>query len=516
MTSTAAPRGRSRLRSLGLPVALFVAVAAYALLMAPSVSLWNDEAITLSAADRSPSQLWGLLQRVDAVHGAYYAFMTGWTELFGASPLAARLPSALAAAGTALGVLFLTKLVASSATAYTAAIVCATLPRMTWAGIEARPFVFSALIATWATWALVRAVHGSRAARWVLYGGLAALGILVNIYLVLLVAAHLVTVLVVARRERNVIVGFLVAGAAAGLATAPLLLLARAQQGQLGSSGDRGVLSILRKVIVNQLFLGETPSAVAAAPWFTRAWQVAAIVAAALGLCAIVLALIRRAAPGDDKRWVLAIAVPWLVLPTVVIAGYAIAIAPLYQPRYLTFAAPAGAMLIAAGLRSLGRRWYATLAVVVYVLAVLVVFASQRIPFAKSGSDWGAVARIVAENAESGDAVYFAPRSSGASEDGLVTHTTRRIEAAYPDAFAHLDDVTLQQTGAETNTFDGFSRTLDAAQSELDSHARVWAVFSKKAADDVYDSDDELLRALGYTGEIRWSGPSTVVVEYTR
>jgi mannosyltransferase len=481
--------------------------------MSASVSLWTDEAVTISAADRTLGELWALIQRIDAVHGLYYAFMNVWVDLFGASPLSLRLPSAIAAGATALGVYVLAGTVGSPRTAVLAGIVAATLPRLTWGGIEARPFIFSALAATWATVVLVQAIRRRTAVAWLIYGAVALVGVAINIYLTMLVAAHAITVLMMARRDKRAVVGFFVTSGCVAVTAVPLLLLVRSQQAQLGGNGDRSPLSIARKILVNQFFLGETPAPAATSDAFTRAWQLAAIVACCLGLAAMMLALVRRGAVGDSKAEILALAVPWIVIPTALVAMYAIVVAPIYQPRYFTFTAPAAALLIAAGLRTLSRRWYTLAGIVLYACAVLVVYASQRVPFAKSGSDWSAASHAVEELRQPDDAVYFAPRYAG---DETVTLTTRRIAQSYPAAFEGLTDTTLEETGAETASLDGHSRTLTDVAPDLASHDRVWALYNSKAPSEVFDESARIFAESGFTPSVQWDGPSTLVVLYAK
>lgn len=514
MTPPAARSARDVWRR-GLPGAVVFATATIlALLFAPSVSIWTDEAVTISAATRSFDELWALLQRIDAVHALYYAGMALWTDVFGVSPLALRVPSALAAGACALGAYALTRLLASPTTALLAGLLTATIPRITWGGIEARPFIFSAAAAVWATFLLMRALQRRTRGAWVAYTAVAVLGILTNIYLVMVVATHVLTVLLRARRDRFSVVGVLLSGAAAGLASLPLLLLVRSQQAQLGGEGDRSAVSILRKILVNQVFLGETPDAGSAPAWFGAAWQGAAVAAALLGLTAITLAVLRPAAAGDRKADLLAATLPWLILPTVLVAGYAVVAAPIYQPRYFTFTAPAAAILIAVGVRTLSRRWVAVAGLAVYLVCVSVVFASQRIPFAKSGSDWSAAAYVVAAAAAPGDAVYFAPRDEVPTGEE-VTLTTRRIAQSYPAAFAALDDLTLLRTGADTATLDGFSRPLGDGVLP-DGVDRVWALYTLNAPDGVFEQSDAVFAAQGFRGTVRWDGPTTRVVEYER
>src|ERR1700712_4650891 len=59
-------------------------------------SLWYDEAATVSAATRPLSQLFTMLQHVDAVHGLYYLVMHFWFDAVGYSPFTLRLPSTFA------------------------------------------------------------------------------------------------------------------------------------------------------------------------------------------------------------------------------------------------------------------------------------------------------------------------------------------------------------------------------------------------------------------------------------
>lgn len=497
-----------------IPSAIFVGATVLAALMSPSVSLWTDESVTISAAERTLGELWALVQRIDAVHALYYAFMSVWVDVFGASPFSLRLPSALAAGGTALGVYFLTTRLASPRTALVAAVVSATLPRLVWSGIEARPFVFSALLAVWATYALVRAMSRRSVGSWVLYAALAAIGVMINIYLVMVVVGHAITVIARARKERRVLAGFGISAVAVAIASTPLLLLVRSQQAQLGGNGDRNVLSIARKVVINQFFLGETPDPDAGAAWFTLAWQAAAILAAALGIAAMVLAIVRPSAPGDRKADVLAVTLPWIILPTALVAGYAVAVAPIYQPRYFTFTAPAAAILIALGLRTLSRRWYTITAIALYAVCIAVVFVSQRTPFAKSGSDWSAVASAISEAQQPRDAVYFAPRYEPV--DGIIDQTTRRIAQAYPAGFAGLTDLTLEQTGAETARLDGFSRPIGEAERDLADVERVWGVYNLKSGESVVSEGDEFFERLGFRAKTIWDGPSTLVIEYLR
>src|SRR6202012_5885827 len=100
----------------------------------------------------------------------------------------------------------------SRTVALASGVVCAILPRATWAGIEARPYAMSMMAAVWLTVLLVRAAR--RDTPWYLvgYGAALPLLILLEMYLVLLLPAHLVF-LCAFRRTRTVLVHFAITSA---------------------------------------------------------------------------------------------------------------------------------------------------------------------------------------------------------------------------------------------------------------------------------------------------------------
>src|SRR6516225_9329790 len=137
----ARPRGR-----LFDPWAIAVLAAVISGAWASRPSLWFDEGATISAsASRTLPELWKLLGHIDAVHGLYYLLMHGWFAIFPPTEFWSRFPSSLAVGGAAAGVVVFTRQFAlqasggsGRATAVCAGIVFAILPRVTWAGIEAR------------------------------------------------------------------------------------------------------------------------------------------------------------------------------------------------------------------------------------------------------------------------------------------------------------------------------------------------------------------------------------------
>ncbi len=79
-------------------------------------------------------------------------------------------PSGLAVGGAAAGLVVLGKQFSSRTVALGSGVICAILPRATWAGIEARPYALSMMAAVWLTVLLVYAVRRDDAWAWLSYG----------------------------------------------------------------------------------------------------------------------------------------------------------------------------------------------------------------------------------------------------------------------------------------------------------------------------------------------------------
>jgi len=475
-------------------------------------SLWTDEAATISAAQRTPAQLWRLLHAVDAVHGLYYALLHAWIGVFGASAVSLRLPSALAVGGAAVGVLVLGReLTGDRATALTGAVAFALLPRVTWAGLEARSSALTATAAVWCTVALVLALRRRRPAGWVAYGLLSAVGTALDVYLALLLLGHGVTLLL--RRgtpAQDRLRWALTTGAALVLA-GPVLLQAARQSGQLGDRGV-GVGQLAAGTVVSQWFLGDTPTAasgrsLASATGVGRWWLPAAVALAVLGWLLVLHGLARRTS-APAAVWL----VPWIVVPPALVGLQTLATSgALYNPRYFAFGAPGVALAVALGLRRLrGRARVA--AATAAVLLVVPVYASQRQVHAKSAADWSQAAAQLCRSARHGDAVYFSPRRPPV--DGVTTLTTRGIAVAYPRCFTGLRDVTLLRSPVAAGDLTGTSRPLAAARDALAAADVVWVV--RRPSDPGATADEALLASAGFHRASTWRGPLDEVLRFTR
>ena len=73
------------------------------------VSMWVDEAYTITVATRSLSDLCRMIANIDIVHSLYNLILHPWLALFGISELSVRLPSVIMTGVATAGVMVLTR-----------------------------------------------------------------------------------------------------------------------------------------------------------------------------------------------------------------------------------------------------------------------------------------------------------------------------------------------------------------------------------------------------------------------
>lgn len=413
-------------------------------------SLWFDEGATISAsASRSLPELWRLLGHIDAVHGLYYLLMHGWFTLFPPTEFWSRAPSCLAVAAAAAGVVVFTREFATQSsgrtTAVCAGVMFATLPRITWAGIEARPYALSTAAAVWLTVLLVVALRRNTRRLWLMYALGLTLSILVSIDLVLLVLVY-AAILPLFVREKSAIIWWAVTSSAAVGMLTPFMVFAHGQVWQVAwiSTLNR---SLFLDVVQRQYFDHSV--------WF-------AICAGVVIVAAIAFPTAGTRAPAGDIRRLLITCAAWIVIPTAVVLIYSALGDPIYYPRYLCFTTPAMAVVLAVCIVTIARKPWAiagTLALFAVAAAPNYLF-TQRGPYAKEGWDYSQVADVISAHAAPGDCL-------------LVDNTVhwlpgpiRALLASRPAAFRSLVDVGRGDRAADRGTL-------------WDGHVAVWLVADK-------------------------------------
>jgi mannosyltransferase len=453
------------------PLIVGVLAAAVSLAGAGRPSFWYDEAATISASySRSLAQLWHMVGNVDAVHGLYYVFMHGWFAMFPPTEFWSRVPSGLAVGGAAAGVVVLCKQFSTRTVALSAGVLCAILPRATWAGIEARPYALTMLAAAWSTVLLVHAMRRNNDWIWLCYAVAMALSILLDIYLALMFLAH-AAFLCVYRPARTVVVRFAVTMVCTCLSVTPFVKLVVGQAHQIVWISPVGRRTV-EDVAVQQYF--------ERSPLFL-------IVSACVAVIAIILWRFTSARLAEKDRQLLALAIAWLAVPTAVILGWSALVHPIYTPRYLCFTAPAVAVLLGVCIGALAvRPWIAAAVLVVFTAAAIPNYLLvQRSPYAKYGMDYSQVADLIAAKTKGepgecllvNDTVTFMPAPM------------RPLLAARPDAYRNVVDISLWQTAAERDDVFDTNLVPEASAGPLSVCRTLWIITQADPARPTHEQD---------------------------
>jgi len=487
---------------LAVPALVELAIGGYRL---GGPAIWRDEAYTIDASSRPVGQLFALLRHVDAVHGLYYLIMHFVMAAPGVSAQAIRLPSLAAAVAAASLTAVLGRRLARTAglpapsfTGMLAGVLLAALPQTTYYAQDARPYALVTLCAVAAAYLLVRAVAGNRPRWWAGYcAALAAAGAF-NLFALLLVGAHGLTLLTVRGRVR--LWRWLAAVAAAALVLTPVIYYGYRQRGTVGWLTRPRVHAIVRLVAG---FAGSQP----------LAWLVAAI-----ALCGVIGGWPRRSGQELPPA---AVAVPWLLLPAAVLLAVS-QIHPVYDPRYVAFSLPALALLAAAGLSWLTRitaslplvhvgtrlAWVPAIVIVV-LMGALLARPQWAVRQPNSRPDnLGKLAAIIAVNERPGDAVLFVPSK------------LRATTYANPAVWTRLRDVALARPPATSASLAGTQASPAVLVQRFSGVDRAWLVMSRKAVRGkmlLSQMSQAVLRLTGTMHLIRqWQVHSTVLRLYSR
>jgi len=475
-----AARGRPRRAGwlvVAVPAVTAFLVAGYQI---GGASLWRDEAYTKDAIDRSFGQIFVLLGHQDAVHGAYYLLMHAVAAAIGTSATALRFPSlvamAVAAAFTAAGGRRAAALArpgdlrgaVPALTGLLSGLVFATAPFMTYYAQMARPYAIETMFAAIASYLLLRAYPDGRRRWWAAYGAAVALCGLFNLFGLLVLAAHGVTLLLTdarrmaspapGRRIGRIPLRWLAASAAAVIVLGPLLRVAYRERKQIAWLGrpDYATIDALIRDFAGSRDL--------------------ILPVAVLALCGIAAACL-----ADDWRPLnpAALALPWLVVPPALLLAASFA-KPVYDQRYVEFCLPALAILVGSGLAGLARLGWrlratrpaaawaaaAVAAVAALGLAVLLVAPQRAIRQTSARPDNLRLASaIVAANERPGDVVFYIPVDM------------RVLGTGYPAPFLRLRDIARARSPVASGTLTGTEVSSPAVlRSRFTDVSRVWVV----------------------------------------
>jgi mannosyltransferase len=416
-------------------------------------SYWRDEAATMAAVKRPFGDMIQMLGNVDAVHGAYYILAWVVVRVFGTGELAMRMPSAIAMVLGAVFVAAIGRRLASPRAGLFAGLLFAIVPDISLYGQDARSYAMVTAMATIASYVFIRALgarHGRQRRWWILYAGsIALLGIL-NIFGLLLLAGHGVTILLrmisaaEGQSRRALLLRWLAAGCAGLLISSPLIVLGWLQRGQLSwltAPGYAGLFSVTKLI----------------GP------QVMSLAVLAALIAGIVVAVVRspqRRVP-EWLKSMPALCLPWLILPPAILL-IGSAITPVYNFRYILFCVPAAVLLGGAGLAALGRIAGTAALVIVAILSV-----NSQVFFRTPGGhgdDIRQADRLIAATAKPGDVVLY------------TNNNAESFGSAYSYGLGKLDNIELSQRPIPSATLGGTNVSSQVLRDRLAHASRLWIV----------------------------------------
>ncbi|MCR8946772.1 glycosyltransferase family 39 protein [Streptomyces sp. OUCMDZ-4982] len=403
-------------------------------------SVWRDEAATWQVARRSTAEITQMLGNVDVVHGLYYLLMHGLFDLFGPGTAVLRLPSVVAMAVAAACVAALGHRLAGPWAGLGGGVALGLLPTVQFYLQEGRPYALVAAGAGVSTLLLVTLLEGrGRAVHWVAYGGTVAVSGLLNWLSLLILPAHLATLLW-CRAGRGTGRRWTAAAVAAVVCVLPLVLFSRSQSAQ-----------------------------VSWIPPLTWHMLIGPAILLAIGGAG---ALLDRPRPRPGRLSVAAVGLPLLAVPQLGLVGLSL-IQPLFLDRYVLFSLLGLALLIGvaigAAVRAVARRrpraapWILPVVVAVAVAALLPQVLAKRSP-ASRVDDVLAAAADVRRMKSPGDVVLFIPAAR--RDTALVS----------PDAFSGLQDIALAESPEESATLKGTEARPDRIRSAMLAHHRILLV----------------------------------------
>ncbi|MET7908916.1 hypothetical protein ABZS98_11645 [Streptomyces avermitilis] len=379
-----------------------------------------------------------MLGNVDVVHGCYYLLMHALFESFGPSTTTLRLPSVLATAVAAACVGIIGHRLAGMWAGLAGGMAFGLLPAVQFYLQEGRPYALVAAGTGISTLLLVTLLQGrGRTARWAAYGGTVLLSGLLNWLSLLILPAHLATLLW-ARAGRGVWQRWTATSAVALACVLPLVLFSRSQSVQ-----------------------------VSWIPPLTWHMLIGPAVLLAIGG---VGALLDR--PRAGRLSVATVGLPLLAVPQISLIGLSL-IQPLFVDRYVLFSLLGLALLIGtligAAIRAVGSRypraslWVLPAVIVVAMVALLPQSLAKRSPSSRV-DDVLAAASEVRRMKETGNAVLFIPAAR------------RDTESVSPSAFSGLRDIALAQSPEKSGTLKGVEASPERIRSAMLGQRRILLV----------------------------------------
>ena len=256
-------------------------------------------------------------------------------------------------------------------------------------------------LVTLATYLLVRLVDRPSTPAGLLYAVVAVLAVATHFFSVLVIGAHLLSLLALRPRPARVL---LFTGATISVLLVPFAAFVLTANGEplawVPDSTPTSTARLLARLAGGSYTL------------------VVATLVGAVGLVSVAAAW--RRAPRSVEAWRALLPVVWLVVPLVATLAYSLVAEPIAVARFLIVVVPAISLLVAFGLVNLPWRWLQAVALVALIATSLyTVTAWYRAP---SREDWTGATEAVLRDLRPGDAVIVEPRTGNGAAQYYARH----------------------------------------------------------------------------------------------
>ncbi len=473
VTALARPAARRAvLERPGLRPAMIGAVAALAALIGVgSRSLWFDEAFSLRVAHLPVGRFVSTVLNAEPFNGLYYGVLKAWIRVAGDSPIAARMPSVLAAVVAVVATYLVGRRLLGERAGVIGAVFLAFHGLLLQYAQEVRAYALATALVAVATWLLLRAVERPTIVRWGAYGVAAVLAVYGHFFAAFVVAAHFVVLAVTPDwRPRPWLIAATYAVVA--VASAPLawwLLNTTVSRGWMDPLGPQSATYVFQWLGggsgVGDVQLG----------------RLLAVSAAALAAMALIVGGMRWARRAPDRNgWLLLMA--WFALPILAAVTISILVRPVLAYRYLIVGLPAFALLVGGLVATASGPWR-RLAVAIPLVAIIGIGTTHAYLSPLKKPAWGEATEMVLADAEPGDGLIVWPNwqwvpleyafrqadgEGTAPERVAVNPAVGDVDQTLDDLAAHSDRVWLLiSQGGQVPDLDAFAY-LDELEERYD------------------------------------------------
>jgi mannosyltransferase len=382
--------------------------------------MWADEVATIAGSNRPFLGILHMLQTIDAVHGTYYLFIHALGQVVGFGTIAIRVPSAVAIALTSVIVFKIVHTYFGERLAWFALVICALLPRLAWAALEARSYAIDALLGALLMWIFLLLTEPNASGRrakwlWVAYTFTLALSMHFFVYIALYAGTQGIWLL---WRRRDLFKRWMTSTLISVAVSAYLIVWVVLEKGQVGWLPPISSATAI-EVFVGQAFWGDL-----------------ALAFVANGLIAAVIfgAHHRSRSVSDAQHQLIQLFGLVISVPSAIVIVYSIVGGSIYDSRYFTFSAPIVAILLAIAVDQLFSKRMAFAALALIVGLSLPAYFHFRSLDAK-GTHWNSVAKIIESHSQPGDGILY-------TDYDRKSPSQSRLKIAFPHQLRNITDLT--------------------------------------------------------------------------